>query len=585
MANLSSNSHPTAATDQSYVITMSRWHQSSCLTPIIAIQSSATPHCLSCRSSPPKTSVLMRGHPNTFLQALPNELMGNLNLRWPPTMRYLNSKNTPPANWSAPSEPGDHTSNNAAGTGGPHCSTIYTRRLRENEFRLIHVSPSPFSNAPLHLAMATYLDDDYPDYEAVSYTWGGDKGDSTPCIPVFIGPFWDILLQTRNCAAMLRYVRHPDSQRPLWVDAICINQIDLQEKAIQIPKMTSIYKQCFRVLAFLGESATQGPQQQGRRMFPKRRPISDLTADVRSQRQMLESNYFTRLWVIQELVLARHVVFVHQGVEYHAEATSAAQVPFDTSAAPWLAWLGRQSIASENDLLGAMALTGHANCADIRDKLFGILGLVHGNQAQLMKPDYTLSSLQVFVGFFSHCVVVLGHIQRVLFNAIGLRGWGKQPSWVPSWSSDDGITLADFSRQNYGQQLSDMLGTDFTSRPNPFRHLYDGVTDRNHYQARRIVLHHESDDDVPPWSLFPLPQQCWVDSKNGALSLRLVHFCGFFNRLESLGLHFNSDGQQRLFAFRAWARKIRLDDSSDKHHGQSRHDRRLQYRPRVLRRA
>ncbi|KAH7117598.1 hypothetical protein B0J11DRAFT_536311 [Dendryphion nanum] len=47
----------------------------------------------------------------------------------------------------------------------------------------------PDRNYPVHLGLAIYRDNNRPEYEAVSYVWGGRKGDSTPCQPIYVGPF------------------------------------------------------------------------------------------------------------------------------------------------------------------------------------------------------------------------------------------------------------------------------------------------------------------------------------------------------------------------------------------------------------
>jgi len=522
---------------------MGRWHLSNCSNPTIAIRSGKL-HCLACHRSPPKDSSPSGEHTNTFLATPPDEPLGRLNLRWPSTVNYLNCapatlRGTKPTGCNGPS-----TSNSAY-------SAVYHRRLRRNEIRLVHLSPSPLSRAPLHLNLATYLDDDYPDYEAVSYTWGGDTSDSTPRVPAYIGPFWDIILLTRNCAAMLFYARRPDTQRPLWVDAICINQIDIEEKSVQIPKMASVYKQCLRVLVYLGEQATVSPHRSGRR-FPKRQPISNLANDRDTLVQMLQSRYFSRLWVIQELILARHVVFVYRGFEYHAEAASASRVPFQISSAPWLSRLGQQSILSNDGLMGAITLTGRAKCADIRDKVFGILGLVQGDNAHLLIPDYTLSALHVFVGLFSHCVVASGQVRRVLHNSIGIKGWGTQPSWVPEWDAE-GITLTDFSDENYSRQLSSSI----SSRVAPFLSYSYSLYGNTGFNAQRIVWCNRSSDFDFKFDhrlLFPAPQRCSVEANTGALSLRLVHLYTLQRPLENSNMCFTTETQQQLHSFHVRSR-------------------------------
>lgn len=67
--------------------------------------------------------------------------------------------------------------------------------------------------------------DETPEYEALSYVWG-------PTSPaermVLDGKEINI---TPNLASALRQLRWPSSKRLLWVDALCINQGDLEEKA------------------------------------------------------------------------------------------------------------------------------------------------------------------------------------------------------------------------------------------------------------------------------------------------------------------------------------------------------------------
>jgi hypothetical protein len=90
------------------------------------------------------------------------------------------------------------------------------------------------------LTLHTYTQDDCPEYETVSYTWGGEEGDSSLCKPIFLGPYWDVLFQTRNCWDMLKLLRPREGFRMVWVDAICINQRDKEEREDQVAKMGRI---------------------------------------------------------------------------------------------------------------------------------------------------------------------------------------------------------------------------------------------------------------------------------------------------------------------------------------------------------
>jgi hypothetical protein len=77
-----------------------------------------------------------------------------------------------------------------------------------------------------------------PCYEPVSYVLGED--------PIFSHDlFCDQARRgipiTPNVDKMLRYLPKPTRISHLWVDAICLNQLDLTEKAIQVPLMGDIY--------------------------------------------------------------------------------------------------------------------------------------------------------------------------------------------------------------------------------------------------------------------------------------------------------------------------------------------------------
>jgi hypothetical protein len=47
--------------------------------------------------------------------------------------------------------------------------------------------------------------------------------------------------------AALKALRHPQEDRYLWIDAICINQADIGERNHQVEMMSTIYGQAKRV--------------------------------------------------------------------------------------------------------------------------------------------------------------------------------------------------------------------------------------------------------------------------------------------------------------------------------------------------
>jgi predicted AAA+ superfamily ATPase len=57
---------------------------------------------------------------------------------------------------------------------------------------------------------------------------------------------------TTNLGNALRYLRQDDKELIIWVDALCINQQDVNEKTRQVGMMGEIYRRCSRVYIWLG---------------------------------------------------------------------------------------------------------------------------------------------------------------------------------------------------------------------------------------------------------------------------------------------------------------------------------------------
>ncbi|EHK18457.1 uncharacterized protein TRIVIDRAFT_12429 [Trichoderma virens Gv29-8] len=91
------------------------------------------------------------------------------------------------------------------------------------------------------------LDSPLP-FEAISYTWSGQALDR----PVYANG--KEYLVTRNAEDVMRRLRptKPERSRNLWIDAICINQKDDEEKAAQVQLMFEIYENAERVNIWLG---------------------------------------------------------------------------------------------------------------------------------------------------------------------------------------------------------------------------------------------------------------------------------------------------------------------------------------------
>ncbi|KAI1201375.1 HET-domain-containing protein [Nemania serpens] len=83
-------------------------------------------------------------------------------------------------------------------------------------------------------------------YEALSYVWGD------PSNPQHIFFDGDVPFPvTRNLYAALRSLRLPHGGRRLWIDALCIDQGNYEEKNVQLGLMKRVYQQAEKVIAYL----------------------------------------------------------------------------------------------------------------------------------------------------------------------------------------------------------------------------------------------------------------------------------------------------------------------------------------------
>ena len=85
-------------------------------------------------------------------------------------------------------------------------------------------------------------------FDALSYVWGYAD------VKERIRMDGKIIEVTLNLEAALRRVRNTEKAELLWVDALCINQWDVEEKNIQVMRMKDIYTRCRRVLVWLGDA-------------------------------------------------------------------------------------------------------------------------------------------------------------------------------------------------------------------------------------------------------------------------------------------------------------------------------------------
>ncbi|KAK4195883.1 hypothetical protein QBC40DRAFT_268909 [Triangularia verruculosa] len=151
-------------------------------------------------------------------------------------------------------------------------------------------------------------------FEAVSYVWGSQ--DNLQCIRVN-----GLECKVReNLYALLLRLRDRFIERVIWVDAICINQEDTTEKGYQVQSMAKIYAKASRVLVWLGAATANSKQALDYiRGEGRQRAATEVSTQATEQGtqvseqaviNLLERPWFQRIWVLQEVAAARHILIM-----------------------------------------------------------------------------------------------------------------------------------------------------------------------------------------------------------------------------------------------------------------------------------
>jgi hypothetical protein len=114
-----------------------------------------------------------------------------------------------------------------------------------DSFRTLVLLPGT-GTRPIRCELASVRLSENPSYEALSYQWGDQKRLKA----IFVN---DVKVAvTENLWLALSSLRHTQHPRSLWADAICINQRDKVETALQVHIMGSIYQRARSVIIYLG---------------------------------------------------------------------------------------------------------------------------------------------------------------------------------------------------------------------------------------------------------------------------------------------------------------------------------------------
>jgi hypothetical protein len=197
--------------------------------------------------------------------------------------------------------------------------------LKDDEIRILTVLPGSTGEDIQCLLVPESLQNSLP-FQALSYLWVEDE----PCKPITISynksasksksfkDFDTCRIDTKtNIFKALQKLRHEEHEVRLYVNAICINHEDEDEKHTQPPRTQEIFNKASNVIVWLGvEKVTT---QTAFEFIPKvlnMNGFDELVKEDSNKKsqswdalaELMRNPLFSRRWLIQELAVAKTAV-------------------------------------------------------------------------------------------------------------------------------------------------------------------------------------------------------------------------------------------------------------------------------------
>lgn len=148
-------------------------------------------------------------------------------------------------------------------------------------------------------------------YQALSWCWGSDTPDYTVIIKQGVESYKKRV--RKDLALALKYLRKPNKRRCLWIDAICIDQDNPEERNQQVQMMSRIYTRAEKVCIWLGTDSDESKLAFDfiREEITQLRNFDAISSDKkysdkwRALMMLMQREWFSRRWVVQEISLAK----------------------------------------------------------------------------------------------------------------------------------------------------------------------------------------------------------------------------------------------------------------------------------------
>ncbi|KIH89914.1 hypothetical protein SPBR_00360 [Sporothrix brasiliensis 5110] len=391
------------------------------------------------------------------------------------------------------------------------------KAIDSNGLRLLTIEPAANDDDPVVCTLVETRFGNKPKFHALSYTWGHKTADD-PTITLNGFPF----VVRHNLFDALTFFRRQnqaaDAGQQFWIDAICINQSDVEERNRQVRIMDQIYFRATEVVVWLGEayerfeapvrpeSGVEGNSWDGITTANTNNTSNDgVGTAVRSGRnaygrqwelcgQLQVDPYWERVWILQEITKAwtLHVHFGRRSsytwdefLVFLRSNTRREDARAGQQAGPL--WLHESLRAKDqrgaHTLIELLQDHRAAKCADLHDKVYGLLGMATNGGGFPIDYNKSLFDLWVDTMVFlngkrlltaEHNVVFVGQLVREILQvadsdlrlpALGAGGDAAHATYVEQIDARDRVDMATEKRH-----VLDRLTRPAPTHPQAYHH-------------------------------------------------------------------------------------------------------------------
>ena len=356
-----------------------------------------------------------------------------------------------------------------------HSNIFKPLNPEKSHIRLVTIHPKNQLSQQIECDLEICSLDENLHYEALSYVWGPKDFDLEILLN---GQVFPVGL---NLEFALSDLRLADRPRRLWIDAICINQGDHDERSSQVLLMRQIYRYASRVVVWLGietpenvsalnllrsvkemiqfNGSADGSEMPSQSDIAKVRNYLDTDTSAKESlsylfRDLLMQAWWGRVWVIQEVaVSSRATVVIGESELEWSSLCDAIGIIVLTGAVP--TQLGspifRKEFSSISSLSNIEALrrrvkqgslpsistlvAGNRQAAtNPKDLVYAFLGLAQERDDPLLTPNYSdsNSASAVFLNLIEYSVRVENSLDVICLSQGRIRN--DLPSWCPDWT-------------------------------------------------------------------------------------------------------------------------------------------------------